>query len=78
MNMSEIIDRDDRIKEYIDHEVRIRVQEGIYKEVRDDIRHLENKVDSHFKWILATNITLFATIIIPLFSGIILHMAKLI
>ena len=66
---------------YIDHEVRIRIQEGVYKEVRDSIKELQQKVDSHFKWLLGTMLGLFVGIvgiIFPIFGGIILHMAKLI
>lgn len=61
---------------YIDHEVRIRLQEGIYKEVRDNIKHLDNKIDSHFHWVLGTILAQMA-MTITLFGGIILHMAKL-
>ena len=66
---------------YIDHEVRLRVQESVHKEIRDSLKHLEGKVDSHFKWMLGTMLGLFVGIIgivFPIFGGIILHMVKLI
>jgi hypothetical protein len=55
---------------YIDQEVRIRLLESTTKEIKDAIYRLDNKLDSHFKWTLATILTLF--------GGIILHMAKLV
>lgn len=56
---------------YIDHEVRIRVQEGIYKEVRDTLVRLDGKIDSHFYWTLSTLFLLIVTVI-SLFGGSIL------
>lgn len=41
---------------YIDHEVRIRTTEGTFK-------RLEDKIDSHFKWMLATMLLLIITVI---------------
>lgn len=55
---------------YIEHEVQIRVLNEINKDIKNVLIRLEEKMDSHFKWMLATMITLF--------GGIILHMAKLI
>jgi len=55
---------------YIDQEVRIRLMEEVYKDIRDELKEMRNHIDSHFKWIIGTIITLF--------GGIILHMAKLI
>lgn len=73
---------------HIDHEVRIRMAEQSYselkstiKEIRDSIYKLDEKVDSHFKWTLGTMLGLFVGIIgiaYPVLAGIILHLAKLI
>jgi len=62
---------------YINHEVRVRVVELGIKSLRDDIKHIDNKMDSHFKWVLGT---IFAqtAMTITIFGGIILHVAKLI
>ena len=62
---------------YIDHEVRIRVVELGITSLRDDIKHIDNKMDSHFKWVLGTIIAQIA-LTATLFGGIILHLAKLI
>ena len=57
-------------EQYIDHETRIRVQEQLSKDIKDILNHLDNKMDSQFKWIIGTILTLF--------GGIVLHLAKLI
>lgn len=62
---------------FIDHEVRVRVVELGIKSLRDDIKHMDIKMDSHFKWVLGTIIGQIA-LTITLFGGLILHMAKLI
>lgn len=54
---------------YIEHEVRIRVVEEVHKDIKISLNNIETKMDSQFKWILAT--------VLSLFGGIILHMAKL-
>lgn len=63
---------------YIDHEVRIRVNEEIYKdlrdlrvETRDAVKELKQEMHSNFKW----TITMFMTILlanIALFGGLFL------
>jgi hypothetical protein len=63
---------------YIEHEVRIRLLEKISEKIDIRFENLENKIDSHFKWTLGTMIALFGSTFLPLFGGIILHMAKLI
>lgn len=65
-------------EQYIEHEVRIRLLEKIAEKIDIRFEHLENKIDSHFKWILGTMIALFCSTFLPLLGGIILHMAKLI
>lgn len=60
---------------YIDHEVRIRLQDEKHnrlkdyiKNVRDDlresIRHIDTKLDSQFKWTIGIMITMFGGLII--------------
>jgi quinol-cytochrome oxidoreductase complex cytochrome b subunit len=74
--------------EYIDHEVRIRLLEEIsrkiddrfdiiVREMKEDKIQLLAKMDSNFHWVLGTILTQIA-LIITLFGGIILHMAKII
>jgi hypothetical protein len=55
---------------YTNHEIRITVAEEISKDTREILRHMDNKLDSQFKWIIG--------IIATMFGGIILHLAKLI
>ena len=62
----------------IDHEVRIRLLEKIAETINHRFDQIESKIDSHFKWTVATMIGLFATVVLPFFGGILLHMAKLI
>lgn len=47
-------------EQYIDHEVRIRVQEErsyemkeIYQDIRNTMQHMDNKIDTQFKWTIA-------------------------
>lgn len=42
----------------------------IRTDIKEAMRHMDNKIDNQFKWIMGTMLTLF--------GGIILHMAKLI
>lgn len=74
---------------YIEHEVKLRVMKEVNNEKSQqiekrfdqiDIRflHLENKIDTQFKWIIGTMIALFGSTFLPLLGGVILHMAKLI
>jgi uncharacterized membrane protein YjjP (DUF1212 family) len=63
---------------YIQHEVRIRVLEKIAEDTKEILRHMDTKMDSQFKWIIASIVGLFCGTFMPLFGGIILHMAKLI
>jgi hypothetical protein len=48
---------------YVDHEVRIRILENIAKGIDGRFNRLEDKIDSHFKWILGTIILLIITIL---------------
>lgn len=61
----------------IDHEVRIRLLEEIAKGINQKFEKLEAKIDSQFHWVLGTILAQIA-LIVTLFGGIILHMAKLI
>lgn len=61
-----------------DHEIRVRVMEEVSKDIRDVLRHIDTKMDSQFKWTIGTIIALFCGTFMPLFGGIVLHMAKLI
>ena len=56
---------------HIDHEVRIRVQEQLSKQILDKLDALNNKVDSHFIWTIGL---IFISIIIP----VALHSMKLV
>ncbi len=60
-----------------DHEVRIRVQEKLAENIDKRFDKLEAKIDSQFHWVLGTILAQIA-LIITLFGGIILHMARLI
>ena len=64
-----------------DHEVRLRVLEKIAEGIDKRFDKLENKMDSQFKFLqtmMATQFHWTLGIMITLFGGIILHMAKLI
>ena len=58
----------------VDHEVRISLLEEIFKDIKEtlkDVRseiretrnHLDEKIDSHFKWMLATMFLLIITVL---------------
>jgi chaperonin cofactor prefoldin len=49
---------------HIDHEVRIRLLEKIAESIDKRFEHLENKIDSQFKWTIGVMITMFGGIII--------------
>jgi hypothetical protein len=62
-------------QQYIEHEVRLRVQEqnsidlrNDMKQFKDDVmnsvRHLDLKLDSQFKWTIGIMITMFGGLII--------------
>jgi hypothetical protein len=55
---------------YIEHEVKIRLQDEKYQIMQRTLDKIDSKMDSQFKWIIGTIITMF--------GGIILNMAKLI
>lgn len=61
----------------IDHEVRVRVLENIAINIEKRFDKLEQKMDSQFHWVLGTILGLIG-LVITIFGGIILHMAKLI
>jgi len=61
----------------IDQEVRIRVLENIAASIDKRFDKIDAKMDSQFHWVLGTILAQIA-LIITLFGGIILHMAKLI
>lgn len=69
---------ENEIPSLVDHEVRIRLLEKIANGIDRRFEHLENKLDSQFKWTIGTIVALFCGTFLPLFGGIILHMAKLI
>jgi hypothetical protein len=60
-----------------DHEVRIRLLEKIAESIEQKFNTIDSKMDSNFHWVLGTILAQIA-LIITLFGGIILHMAKLI
>jgi hypothetical protein len=60
-----------------DHEVRIRLLEKIAEGIDKRFDKFEAKIDSQFHWVLGTILAQIA-LIITLFGGIILHMAKLV
>ncbi len=62
---------------YIEIEVRVRILEDIaakidkrFDKIDDKFKHFESKIDNQFHWMLGIMMTMF--------GGIILHMAKLI
>lgn len=55
----------------IEHEVRIRLQEDIIKDIRNTLNRLDDKMDNQFKWIVGILIT---TVVLP----ITLHAFKMI
>jgi hypothetical protein len=65
-------------EQYIEHEVKIRLLEGnqsrfetTFKSINERFQHLENKMDSHFKWTMGTIIAMILSIV-ALFGGLIL------
>ena len=63
-------------QESIDHEVRLRVQEErsqdfkeIFQDIRNTMHHMDNKIDSQFKWTLAILFSLFGTLILSKLFG---------
>ena len=61
-----------------DQEVRIRLLERLVDKIDQRFEHMENKMDSQFKWTIGTLIGLFCGTFMPLLGGVVLHMAKLI
>lgn len=62
---------------YIDHEVRMRLVENKFPNIDSRFDNLESKLDLQFHWVLGTILAQIA-LIITLFGGVILHIAKLI
>ena len=56
-------------EQYINHEVRIRVQEKMVTELKDAIIHLENKMDSRFNLLIGLILT-------SMFLPVIFHALK--
>lgn len=74
---------------YIDHEVRIRLSEesnkdikielkSIHQEIKNEMKSIRQDMHSQFKWTIGIFIGLFCGTFIPLFTGILLHAAKLV
>jgi hypothetical protein len=55
---------------YVDHEVRVKMLEQMAVKIDNRFDRLEAKIDSNFLWMIG--------LIISMFGGVILHMAKLI
>lgn len=55
---------------FIDHEVRIRTTEGIYKELKEEIRDLRKDINHNFIWTIGI---ILSSILLP----IVLHWVKL-
>jgi len=51
-------------KQYIDHEVRIRLTESLIKRFDARFDMIDAKMDNQFKWIIGTIITMFGGLII--------------
>jgi hypothetical protein len=49
---------------YLDQEVRIRMLEKIAVSIDKRFEHLDNKMDSQFKWTIGIMITMFGSLII--------------
>ena len=58
-------------EQYIEHEVKLRLHEGIYKQLYDKLEYMDKKIDSNFHWTISL---IISSIIIP----IILHKYNLI
>lgn len=59
------------MEKFIEHEVRIRILEEVAKDIRDSIKNMNTKIDSHFLWIIGL---VFVSIFIP----VLLHSLKLV
>lgn len=63
---------------FIDHEVRIRMLESIFSDVRNEMKEMRiefrSELKSQFHWSVGMNFTIVLAILVP----IILHLAKLI
>lgn len=49
-------------EQYIEHEVRLRLHEGLYKHLYDKLESMDKKIDSNFHWTLTL---IISSIIIP-------------
>jgi hypothetical protein len=65
-------------EQFIDHEVRLRVNEecikdlkqsckDIRQDIKDVMQHVDNKLDSQFKWTIGIMITMFVGLILTKF-----------
>ncbi|CAB4133968.1 hypothetical protein UFOVP265_55 [uncultured Caudovirales phage] len=63
---------------YINHEVRIRLQESKHEDISKTLIRLEQNMDSQFKCIIGTILTIFLGTILPIVIGVILHFHKII
>ena len=52
---------------HIDHEVRIRLMEELYKKLETKFDRLDDKMDNQFKWIIGTIITMFVGLVLTKF-----------
>lgn len=50
-------------QDLIDHEVRIQLLEKIAGNIDNRFQHLENKIDSHFKWTIGTMLAMVLSIV---------------
>lgn len=57
--------------DYINHEVRIQLLENICTKIDDRFQHLENKIDSHFRWTIGTILAMVLSIV-TMFGGVML------
>jgi hypothetical protein len=51
-------------KDYVDHEVRLKVLEHLSEKTFHILERLENKMDNQFKWIIGTIITMIGGLIV--------------
>lgn len=58
-------------EEYIEHEVKLRLHDALYKQLYDKLESMDNKIERNFHWTIGL---LISSIIIP----IILHKINLI
>jgi hypothetical protein len=61
---------------YIDHEVRVILLEKIASNIESRFDKIDDEIRSQFHWVMGTILAQIA-LIITLFGGIILHLAKL-